>query len=158
MGKARDAQAEAGRKVVCRNRKAAHDYFIEERLEAGLVLTGSEVKSLREGKASLQEAFAVLERGEAWLLGVHIQEWVNAKFFGHAPTRKRKLLLHKRQLRKLQGQMQEKGYTLVALSIYFNERNRAKVELGLARGKRQFDKRATIREREQRREAEREAH
>ncbi len=157
MGKAKDREAEAGRRVVCRNRKATYEYFIEERLEAGLVLTGSEVKSLREGKASLQEAFAVFERGEAWLLGVHIQEWPNARYFGHVPTRKRKLLLHRRELHRLQVQLQEKGYTLVALSLYFNAANRVKVELGLARGKRKVDKRESIRERDQRREAMREA-
>jgi SsrA-binding protein len=156
VGKTKPRDDEPDRKVICRNRKALHDFFIEERLEAGLVLTGSEVKSLRSGKASLQDAYALIERGEAWLVGVHIQEWPHARYFGHVPTRKRKLLLHARQIRRMQIQIHERGYTLVALSLYFNAANRAKVELGLARGKRQRDKREDIKARDQRREAERE--
>jgi SsrA-binding protein len=158
LAKGKDkSQAESPEhQVVCRNRKALHEYFIEERLEAGLVLKGSEVKSLREGKISLQDAYAVVERGEIWLVGAHIQEWPNARYFGHVPNRKRKLLLHRRQIQRLQIQIQERGFTLVALSLYFDAANRAKLELGLARGKRQYDKREDIKARDQRREAERE--
>lgn len=150
------AREPAGRKVVCRNKKALHDYFIEDRLEAGLVLVGSEVKSLREGKASLKDAYATVEDGEARLLNMHIPEWPQAAQFNHQPERPRKLLLHAQQIRRLGVQIHQRGYTLVALSVYFNEKNRAKIELGLARGKRKVDKRETIREREELRSADRE--
>jgi SsrA-binding protein len=145
----------ADRKVVCRNRKAFHDYFIEDRLEAGLVLLGSEVKSLREGRASLKDAYATIEDGEAYILHMRISEWPQAANFNHDPERPRKLLLHAQQIRRLGIQIHQRGYTLVALSVYFNEKNRAKIELGLARGKRKYDKRETIREREEKREADR---
>ena len=139
----------AGRKVIFRNKKAFHDYFIEDRVEAGLVLLGTEVKSLREGRVSLNDAYATIEDGEAYILNMHISEWPGATHFNHEPDRRRKLLLRAQQIH-------QRGYTLVALSIYFNEKNRAKIELGLARGKRQYDKRQTIREREEKREADRE--
>ena len=146
----------AGRKVVHRNKKAFHDYFIENRVEAGLVLLGTEVKSLREGRVSLNDAYATIEDGEAYILNMHISEWPGATHFNHEPDRRRKLLLRARQINRLGIQIHQRGYTLVALSVYFNEKNRAKIELGLARGKRQYDKRQTIREREEKREADRE--
>jgi SsrA-binding protein len=143
------------RQVVCRNRRALHDYFITDRFEAGLVLLGTEVKSLRQGQADLKDAYAVIERGEVWLLNLSISPWSGAKYFGHRPERRRKLLLHKKQIERLRISLEQRGFTLVALSIYFAASNRAKVELGLARGKRQYDKRQTIREREERRAAQR---
>jgi SsrA-binding protein len=146
----------AGRKVIYRNKKAFHDYFIEDRIEAGLVLVGTEVKSLREGRVSLQDAYAAIEDGEAHILNMHISEWPMATHFNHEPDRPRKLLLHAQQIRRLGIQIHQRGYTLVALSIYFTEKNRAKIELGLARGKRKHDKRETIRERDEKREADRE--
>ena len=146
----------AGRKVVFRNKKAFHDYFIEDRVEAGLILLGTEVKSLRERRVSLKDAYATIENGEAYILNMHISEWPGASHFNHEPERRRKLLLHARQIHRLGVQIHQRGYTLVALSIYFNEKNRAKIELGLARGKRKYDKRETIREREEKREADRE--
>jgi SsrA-binding protein len=142
--------------MVCRNRRATFDYHIEERIEAGLVLVGSEVKSLREGRASIKDAYAVIEKNEVWLVNSHISEWPQATYLNHEPERKRKLLLHQRQIRKLRIQIQQRGYTLVALSFYFTLGNRAKVELGLARGKRQSDKREAIRERDLKRAEERE--
>jgi len=145
----------SGRKVIYRNKKAFHDYFIEDRIEAGLVLVGTEVKSLREGRVSLQDAYATIEDGEAYILNMHISEWPQATHFNHEPDRQRKLLLHAQQIHRLGIQIHQRGYTLVALSVYFNEKNRAKIELGLARGKRKYDKRETIRERDEKREAER---
>jgi SsrA-binding protein len=142
--------------VVCRNKKAFYDYFIEDRIEAGMVLKGTEVKSLREGRADLKDAFAVVENGEVFLVNMHIGEWPGAAYFNHEPERKRKLLLQARQIRKLRIQIEQRGYTLVALSVYFNRANRAKVELGLAKGKRKYDKRAAIRERDERRSNDRE--
>ena len=143
------------RSVVCRNRRAQHDYFILERVEAGLVLQGSEVKSLRDGRANLADAYAVIEAGEAYLVNLHISPWPNAPFFNHNPLRKRKLLLHAKQISKLQLKIEQRGLALVALSIYFSESNRAKVELGLVRGKRKYDKREAIRKRDEQRAAER---
>jgi SsrA-binding protein len=146
----------AGRKVIHRNKKAFHDYFIEDRIEAGLVLVGTEVKSLREGRVSLQDAYAAIEDGEVHILNMHISEWPQATHFNHQPDRPRKLLLHAQQIRRLGIQIHQRGYTLVALSVYFTEKNRAKIELGLARGKRKHDKREAIRERDEKREADRE--
>lgn len=143
-------------KVVCRNKKAFHDYFIEDRVEAGLVLVGSEVKSLREGRADLKDAHGVIEKGEAFLVNLRISEWTTGSVFNHRPERRRKLLLHRREIHRLQIQIEQRGYTLIPLAIYFNEKNRAKVELALARGKRKYDKREAIRERDERRAAERE--
>ena len=155
-GKKKKKKEEDGRKTVCRNKRAWHDYQIEDRFEAGLVLVGTEVKSLRDGRASIKEAYATIENGEAYLINARISEWPNAAWFNHEPERKRKLLLHTQQIRRLRIQIEQRGYTLVALALYFNVRNRAKVELGLARGKRQVDKRDAIRERDQDRAAERE--
>ena len=136
------------------NRKARHDYFIDETVEAGLVLTGSEVKSLRAGKGQLKDSYARVERGEVWLVNAHISEYGPAAQFGHDPTRKRKLLLHRREIDRLGGKLREKGLTLVPLRIYFKD-GRAKVELGLGRGKKLYDKRESIKAREMRREVER---
>ncbi len=134
------------------NRKARHDYFIDETIEAGLVLSGSEVKSLRDGRANLKDSFARVAGGEAQLLNLHISPYDAAHRDNHEPTRTRKLLLHRREIDRLEGQVRQKGLTLIPLRLYFNARGRAKVELGLGRGKKQYDKRATIKEREARRE------
>ena len=142
-------------RTVTVNRKARHDYFIEETVEAGLVLTGSEVKSLRDGRANLKDSFARVDRGEAVLVNAHISLYDPAHRENHDPTRSRKLLLHRREIDRLEGKVKEKGLTLIPLRMYFNARGRAKVELGLARGKRQYDKRQSIKEREARRETER---
>jgi len=145
---------EKGQKVVATNRKARHDYTIEDTYEAGLVLTGTEVKSLREGKASLVDGYAFIDAGEAWLDAVHIPEWGSGSWTNHATRRKRKLLLHKQQIIKISQKTKEGGYTLIPLSIYFSD-GRAKVELAIAKGKREYDKRHALRERQDRREAER---
>lgn len=140
------------RRLVAQNRKARHDYFIDEAVEAGLVLTGTEVKALRAGRASLNEAFAAEDGGELWLLNMHIPEYGPANRFNHQPKRARKLLLHRRQVNKLLGQVKRSGYTIVPLSIYFNPRGLAKCEIGLARGKAAHDKRETIKQRDWNRE------
>ncbi len=145
---------ERGEKVVATNRKARHDYAIEDTYEAGLVLTGSEVKSLREGRASLVDGYAYIDGGEAWLDAVHIPEYIGGTWNNHAPRRKRKLLLHKAQILKIHGKVKEGGYTLVPLRLYFSD-GRAKVELAVAKGKREYDKRQTLRERQDAREAQR---
>ncbi|MBI1814898.1 MAG: SsrA-binding protein SmpB [Deltaproteobacteria bacterium] len=147
-------QRSDGVKIITINRRARHDYFIEETIEAGLVLTGSEVKSLRAGKAQLKDSHARIERGEAWLANAHISEYNPAAQFGHEPVRKRKLLLHAREIDRLTGKVKEKGLTLIPLRMYFKN-GRAKVELGVARGKKQYDKRETIKERETNREVDR---
>ncbi|MBX3088160.1 MAG: SsrA-binding protein SmpB [Cryobacterium sp.] len=145
---------ERGQKVVATNRKARHDYNIEDTYEAGLVLTGSEVKSLREGRASLVDGYAFIDAGEAWLDAVHIPEYVGGTWNNHAPRRTRKLLLHKAQILKIQGKVKEGGYTLIPLSLYFSD-GRAKVELAVAKGKREYDKRQALRERQDNLEARR---
>ncbi len=147
-------QSADGVKDVVVNRRARHDYHIEETIEAGLALVGSEVKSLRAGKGQLKDSYARIKDGEVWLVQAHISEYTPAARFGHDPTRPRKLLLHKREIVRLASKVKEKGLTLVPLRIYF-KRGRAKVELGLARGKKLYDKRATIRAREAQREIER---
>ncbi|RME29152.1 MAG: SsrA-binding protein SmpB [Deltaproteobacteria bacterium] len=139
-------------RVVVTNRKALRDYFIEDRLEAGLVLKGTEVKSLREGRVELADGYVVVEGGEAWLVNTHISPWPQATYFNHEPRRRRKLLLHRHQIARLRSLLEIRGYTAVPLKIYFNERNRAKVEIGLARGKKKVDKRATIKERDEQRQ------
>jgi SsrA-binding protein len=144
--------AEASEKrAVATNRRARFDYEVIERVEAGLVLVGPEVKSLRAGKASLGESYAMIRRGEAWLLNCHISPYDPASRENPDPRRERKLLLHRKELRKLEGKLQERGFTMVPLSLYFKD-GRAKVELALVRGKRRFDKRATIRDRESQRD------
>jgi SsrA-binding protein len=145
---------EARERDITVNRRAFHDYAIEERYEAGLALTGSEVKSLREGRANLKDAYARFLGDELYLIGGHVSPYAPASQFGHEPTRTRKLLLHRRELDKLRGKLQEKGLTLVPLRLYW-VRGRAKAELGLGRGKKLHDKRAAIRERMERREIDR---
>jgi SsrA-binding protein len=145
---------ETGRKVVATNRKARHDYHIVDTLEAGLVLTGTEVKSLRKGRASLVDGFAQISWGEAWLENVHIPEYTEGTWNNHSVRRKRKLLLHREQIDKLEAKLKESGMTLVPLQLYFSD-GRAKVEIALARGKREYDKRHALRERQDTREAQR---
>ncbi|WP_375389299.1 SsrA-binding protein SmpB [uncultured Amnibacterium sp.] len=145
---------EQGRKVVATNRKARHDYTIEDTLEAGIVLTGTEVKSLRQGRASLVDGYAYIDGGQAYLDAVHIPEYNQGTWTNHPPRRTRKLLLHKQQILKLHSQVREGGYTLIPLSLYFSDGN-AKVELAVAKGKREYDKRQALRERQDNREAQR---
>lgn len=144
-------------KVVAQNRQAAFKYHILERYEAGMVLTGTEVKSLREGRANLRDAYALVRGGELWLVNLHIGPYQSAGYVQHAPLRTRKLLLHKDQILKLTGRVQEKGLTLVPLRLYFKN-SRAKCELGLARGKKVYDRRAEARRRVIEREVEEELH
>ncbi|MDR7544526.1 MAG: SsrA-binding protein SmpB [Armatimonadota bacterium] len=141
-------------KLIASNRRARHEYHIEESLEAGLVLTGTEVKALRSGRASLGDAYARIENGEAWLYHLHIPPYEAGNIFNHDPLRTRKLLLHRRQIERLAGKVSQRGYTLVPLRLYFS-RGRAKVEIALARGKKLYDKREAIGEREADREAQR---
>jgi SsrA-binding protein len=142
---------EQGRKLVASNKRARHDYAILDTYEAGMVLTGTEVKSLRAGRASLTDAFAHLDRGEVWLYGLHVPEYVNGSWTNHAPRRTRKLLLNRREIDKIAGKLAESGVTLVPLSVYFNN-GYAKVELGLARGKKTWDKRQDLAKRDADRE------
>jgi SsrA-binding protein len=145
---------ETGEKIVATNRKARHDYTIEDTYEAGIVLQGTEVKSLREGRASLVDGYAFIDGGEIWLDAVHIPEYTEGTWNNHAPRRKRKLLMHKAQIIKISHKTKEGGYTLVPLSIYFLN-GKAKVELAVAKGKREYDKRQALRERQDQREAQR---
>jgi len=145
---------EQGQKTIARNKKARHEYSIEDTWEAGIVLTGTEVKSLREGRASLVDGFAQIRDGELWMYNVHIPEYNQGTWNNHAPRRLRKLLLHKSEIQKLIGKTKESGLTLIPLELYFKD-GKAKVELGLARGKREYDKRQTLLERTMKREAER---
>ena len=146
---------EQGTKPIAQNKKARHDYAIEDKYEAGLVLTGTEVKSLREGRASLAESFITIDRrGEMWLEGANIPEYLNGTWNNHAPKRKRKLLLHRLQITKLARGIEAKGYTIVPLSLYFKD-SRVKVELGLCKGKKTYDKRDAIAKRDAKREMER---
>ncbi|MBF0528435.1 MAG: SsrA-binding protein SmpB [Deltaproteobacteria bacterium] len=142
---------DSGFKVVCRNKKASLDYQLEDRYEAGLVLTGTEVKSLRDGRANLTDAYARIIDGEAWLINAHISPYSFAHFDNHDPERRRKLLLHRKEIKKLYGRTQERGQSLIPLAIYFKE-GRAKVELALARGKKAYDKRHTLKQKEADRE------
>lgn len=145
------AKEKAG-KLVASNRKARHDYVIEDTYEAGLVLMGTEVKSLRMGRASLIDGYASFRGDELWLEGVHIPEYVEGTWTNHTPRRRRKLLLHRDELRKLEQVTRESGHTIVPLSMYFKE-GRAKVEIAVAKGKRQYDKRHALREQQDSREA-----
>ncbi len=140
-------------KLVANNKKAYHEFFIEEKFEAGLALAGTEVKSLRMGKCSIKEAFVRIEKGEVFVYGMHISPYEKGNLFNKDPLRPRKLLLHKREIWKLAGQIKEKGYTIVPLQVYFKE-GRAKIEIGLAKGKKLYDKRQDIAKKDQRREAE----
>ena len=137
--------------TVALNRKARHEYDISDTFEAGLVLTGTEIKSVRAGKVSLAEAYARVEKGEAWLIGAHIAQWPGASRENHDPRRDRKLLLHRDQIARLAGQTQAKGFTLVPLRIYVGARGHAKIELGLGRGKKLYDRRREIAARDARR-------
>jgi SsrA-binding protein len=141
-------------KVVANNRRAAHDYHIEDRYEAGLVLTGTEIKSIRAGRVNLRDGYAQPRDGELWLMQVHIAAYQPAGRSGHDPLRPRKLLLHRREIDRLTSRVQERGYTIIPLQLYLT-RGLAKVEIGLARGKRKYDKRAAIAEREARRRIDR---
>jgi SsrA-binding protein len=145
----------AGPHTVAVNRRARHEYTIEDTLDAGLVLTGTEIKSIRAGKMNLAESYARVDNGEAWLVGAHIAPWEGGNRLNHEPRRDRKLLLHRVQIDQLLGRVRAKGLTVVPLRVYINERGIAKVELGLARGKQLFDKRRAIAERDARRQAER---
>ncbi len=145
---------ERGRTVIAQNRKARHDYSIEDIVEAGLVLTGTEVKSLRAGRASLVDGFAEVSGGEVWLRNVHIPQYTEGTWTNHEPRRSRKLLLRKDEIRRLAGKTQERGLTLVPLSLYFKD-GYAKVEVALARGKKTYDKRQALAERQADREAQR---
>ena len=140
--------------VVTTNRKAYHDYFIQEKFEAGISLLGTEVKSLRGGKANLKDSYAIIKNGEAFLLNCHISPYSHGNILNHDPLRTRKLLLHKKEIDKLWGNITQKGLTVIPLKIYF-KKGRVKVELGLAKGKRQYEKRSTIKEKEAKREIER---
>jgi SsrA-binding protein len=140
-------------KVLLRNKKARHDYFVEDTVEAGLVLVGSEVKSLREAKAVMSDAYAMVRNGEAWLINLQISEYPWANRWNHAPKRDRKLLLHRREINKLDAATTEKGYTLLPLEVYL-KRGRVKVLLGLCKGKKHYDKRQDARRRDAQREVE----
>ncbi len=144
----------AGEQIICVNRQARHNYFIDEVFEAGLVLVGSEVKSLRDGKANLVDSYARIHKGEAFLVNAHISAYAGANQFNHEPTRLRKLLLHEREIERLAGKTKERGLTLVPLKLYFKN-GRAKVELGLARGKKNYDKRESLKRHEAAREMDR---
>lgn len=146
------AKSERAIKIIAENRKARFNYVIDEAFEAGIALTGSEVKSLRAGKASIGESYAAARDGELWLYNANISEYKHAGPFGHLPKRPRKLLLHKRQVNKLIGAVEREGMTIVPLKLYFNEKGRAKVEIALARGKKLHDKRETEKKRSWERE------
>ena len=141
---------EKGRDVAV-NRRAYHDYFIDEKYEAGVMLTGTEVKSVRNGRCNLRDGYVRIDNGEAWLENVHISPYAQGNLMNHEPLRPRKLLLHRKEISSLIGKVKQRGYTLIPLRVYFS-RNHAKVEVGLARGKREYDKREAIAEREAKRE------
>ncbi|MGR4850256.1 SsrA-binding protein SmpB [Streptomyces sp. LARHCF252] len=145
---------EKGRKMIAQNKKARHDYLIIDTYEAGLVLTGTEVKSLRQGRASLADGFVQMDGNEAWLHNVHVPEYSQGTWTNHSARRKRKLLLHRLEIEKLESKSQETGHTIVPLALYFKD-GRAKVEIALAKGKKEYDKRQTLREKQDRREIER---
>lgn len=140
------------KKIVAANRKARHEYFIEEVIEAGIVLMGSEIKSIRNGNVNIGDAYAEEKNGEIYLLQAHIGEYKGAARWGHTPLRPRKLLMHRDEIKRLFGKLKVKGYTIVPLSLYFNAKNTLKVELGVAKGKKQHDKRETEKQRDWQRE------
>ncbi|GAB1820427.1 SsrA-binding protein SmpB [Herbidospora sp. RD11066] len=142
---------ETGRKVIAQNKRARHEYFIEDTYEAGLVLTGTEVKSLREGRANLTDGFAAVENDEAWLYNVHIPEYTQGTWTNHSAKRKRKMLLHRKEIAKIYATLREKGLTLIPLALYFKD-GRAKIEVGIGRGKKDYDKRQTLREKQDNRD------
>ncbi len=141
------APARGGDRLISSNRKAYHDYFIDESVEAGMVLMGSEIKSIRAGKVNLRDSYVAIRDGEAWLIGSHIAGYAQASYQDHEPRRDRKLLLHRREIVRLRQRVDQKGYTIIPLKLYLKD-GRAKVEIGLARGKRQYDKRETIAQRD----------
>ncbi|AMW10809.1 MULTISPECIES: SsrA-binding protein SmpB [Streptomyces] len=145
---------EKGRKLIAQNKKARHDYLIIDTYEAGLVLTGTEVKSLRQGRASLVDGFVQLDGNEAWLHNVHVPEYSQGTWTNHSARRKRKLLLHRAEIDKLESKTGETGHTIVPLALYFKD-GRAKVEIALAKGKKEYDKRQALREKQDRRETDR---
>jgi SsrA-binding protein len=151
------AMKPVGTKLIAQNKKAYHDYHIEETLEAGIVLTGTEVKSLRVGKANMRDSYAAVENGELWLIGVHISPYEQGNIFNHDPLRKRKLLVHASEIRRLYGKVRVAGFTLVPTKLYFKE-GRAKVEVALAKGKTTYDKRETLAKKEAQRDMERAFH
>ena len=146
---------ESGSRLIANNKKAYHDYFIEDTYEAGIELAGTEVKSMRMGKCSIKESFVQIEHGEVFVYGMHISPYEKGNIFNKDPLRTRKLLLHKREITKLLGQVSQKGYTIMPLQVYFKD-SLVKVQIGLARGKKLYDKREDIAKKDQRREAERE--
>lgn len=150
MAKGKDTQ-----KLIANNKKAYHDYFIDETYEAGIALHGTEVKSMRMGKCSIKESFIRIEKGEVFVYGMHVSPYEKGNIFNKDPLRVKKLLMHKYEINKLEGKIKEKGYTLVPLQVYFKE-GKVKVEIGLARGKKLYDKRQDIAKKDQRREAEKE--
>jgi SsrA-binding protein len=147
-------ESKSDRKVIATNRKAHHNYFLEDSIEAGLVLVGSEIKSIRDHRVNLSDGYVDERNGELWLLSVHIGEYVQANRFGHQPLRPRKLLLHRKEIARLVSKMREKGYTVVPTQLYLRK-GKAKIEIALARGKKQYDKRATIADKDSRREVDR---
>src|SRR5690606_25546192 len=142
---------ETGRKLIAQNKRARRDYHIEDTFEAGLVLQGTEAKSLREGRASLVDGYASIDRGEAWLINVHIPQYAQGTWTNHAARRKRKLLLHRKEIDKLAARVKEGGLTIVPLKLYFKD-GKAKIEIGLARGKKDWDKRQALAEKQAKRE------
>ncbi|MEU9165712.1 SsrA-binding protein SmpB [Streptomyces sp. NPDC048424] len=145
---------EKGRKLIAQNKKARHDYTILDTYECGLVLTGTEVKSMRQGRASLVDGFVTVESREAWLYNVHVPEYTQGTWTNHSARRKRKLLMHREEIDKLERKSEETGHTIVPLSLYFKD-GRAKVEIALAKGKKEYDKRQTMREKQDTRETQR---
>lgn len=154
MSKDSASKKEPVRKSIARNRKALHEYHIEETFEAGLVLTGTEVKSLREGRANLTDGFGLIFQGEAWLEHAYIPEYTQGTWTNHSARRRRKMLLHKAEILRISQKVREAGHTLIPLELYFDG-SRVKVEIAIARGKREWDKRQTLREKQDKREAER---
>lgn len=155
QGRGLTVAKESASRQIATNRKARFDYTIEETYEAGIVLTGTEVKSLRLGKATLRDSFARIDRNEVWVHNLHISPYEHGNRWNHEPTRQRKALMHRAEIRRLIGKIQQQGYTLVPLSLYFNKRGIAKIQLGLAKGKKKWDKRETMARRSAEREAQR---
>lgn len=147
-----DATTSKGPRTVATNRKARHEYFIEETFDAGIALTGTEIKSVRDGKVNLGDGFVLVRGGEAWLMNVHIAQYEQGNRFNHDEVRQRKLLLHRREIRRLQAQATQKNWTIVPLKMYINAKGLAKVEIALVRGKKLYDKRDTIAKRDSERD------
>src|SRR6266481_2431346 len=141
--------------IEIKNRSAYHEFFIDNKYEAGMVLLGTEVKSMREGKVSFNDSYCIVHKGELWLKSLHIAEYSHGNLYNHDPMRDRKLLLRKREINKIESKLKERGYTLIPLRIYFNEKGLAKTELGLAKGKKLHDKRESIRQKDVEREMKR---